>query len=157
MEIQTTEEGWVFADMDPMIVDLLRGLPACAAPDDDAARRRIFSSLTGGADAKADSEWREEVEPELHKLFKDSVDIVASDLATIQEEEDVFTLNVSLKNARAWIHTLNQARLALGARHGVTEDDTAGRRRQSGAKAFAIMQIDFYGMLISLLLARTDL
>jgi Domain of unknown function (DUF2017) len=157
MEIRTTDDGWVFEDMDPLIVDLLRSLPASAAPDDDAARKRIFGSLTGGADPQADSEWREDVEPELHELFQSHLDVVSSDLATIQVEDDEFTLKIAFENGRAWIHTLNQARLALGARHGVTEDDTAGRRRHSGAKRFAIMQIDFYGMLLSLLLAHTEI
>lgn len=151
-----TDEGWVFEDMDPLIVDLLRGLPACAAPDDDAARKRIFGSLTGGADPEADREWHQDVEPELHELFQSHVDVVSADLAKLHEEGEVFTLAITLGNARAWIHTLNQARLALGARFGVTEEDSAGRRRHKGNKAFAIMQIDFYGMLISLLLARTE-
>ncbi len=157
MEVRTTDDGWVFEDMDPLIVDLLRELPACAATDDDAARKRIFGSLTGGADPQADSEWAEEIEPELHELFQSHLDIVSSDIATIHREGDEFTLKLGLENARAWVHTLNQARLALGARHGVTEDDTAGRRRHSGAKRFAIMQIDFYGMLLSLLLPRTEI
>ena len=157
MEIRTTDEGWVFEDMDPLIVDLLRGLPDFAATDDEAARARIFSSLTGGADPEAHREWREDVGPELRALFKDHVDVVSSDLRTIQGEDDAFTLTIPLENARAWIHTLNQARLALGALHGITEDDMEGRLRQSGARAFAIMQIDFYGMLLGLLLSRTDL
>jgi len=157
MEIQIGEEGWVFADMEPLIVELLRGLPACADPDDEASRRRIFSTPTAGADAEADREWREEVEPEMRELFQTHVDVVAADLAAMLQKGDTFTLTIPEKNARAWIHTLNQARLALGARHGVTDDDTAGHRRPRGAKAFAIMQIDFYAMLLSTLLDRTEI
>lgn len=157
MEIQVSERGWLFAEMESLIVELLRGLPACADPDDEASRRRIFSSPTGGADAKADREWREEIEPEMRELFQSHVDVVVADVAGIQQEGDSFALTIPAKNARAWIHTLNQARLALGARHGVTDDDTAGRRRPRGPKAFAIMQIDFYGMLLSALLERTEL
>ena len=157
MEILANEDGWVFDDMDPFIVELLRGLPACAAPDDDAARRRIFTAPTGGRDEEADSDWRENVEPELRELFKTHVDVVAADLATIRQAGEIFSLSIPLANGRAWVHSLNQARLALGARHGVTDDDTAGRSRHSGAKGFAIMQIDFYGMLLSLLLGRTEL
>ena len=157
MEIQITEAGWVFADIEPLIVELLRGLPACADPDDEASRKRIFSTPTGGDDPQADSEWREEVEPEMSELFQTHVDLVAADLAAIQQNGDVFTLGIPAGNSRAWIHTLNQARLALGARHGITDEDTAGLRRHRGAKAFAIMQIDFYGMLLSMLLERTEL
>src|SRR5438067_1989652 len=124
MEIRTTDDGWVFENMDPLIVELLRNVPACAAPDDEVARRRIFSTPTSGADAEADRDWHENVEPELSELFKSHLDVVAADLAAIQQKEDAYTLAISTKNARAWIHTLNQARLALGARHGVTDDDT---------------------------------
>ena len=157
MEIQTGEGGWVFADMELLIVELLRGLPACADPDDEASRRRIFSTPTAGADAKADREWREEVEPELRELFQSHLKVVATDIAAISQKGDASTLAIPAKNARAWIHTLNQARLALGARHGVTDGDTAGRRRPRGPKAFAMMQIDFYGMLLSALLDHTEL
>ena len=157
MVVQITEAGWVFADMEPLIVELLRGLPACADPDDEASRKRIFSTPTAGDDPQADREWREEVEPELRELFQTHVDAVAADLAAIQQKGDTFTLGIPAENSRAWIHTLNQARLALGARHGVTDEDTAGKRRHRGAKAFAIMQIDFYAMLLSMLLERTEL
>ena len=157
MEIQIGESGWVFAEMEPLIVELLRALPACADPGDEAARRRIFSSPTAGADAEADREWREDVEPEMRALFQSHVEVAAADLAGIRQTGDTFTLGIPAKNSRAWIHTLNQARLALGARHGVTDEDTAGRRRPRGAKAFAIMQIDFYAMLLSTLLDRTEL
>ncbi len=157
MEIQISEEGWVFCEMEQVIVELLRMVPAAAAPDDDAARKRIFSAPTGGADADADSEWREYVEPELRELFKTHTDVVAADLSAMEEKDETFTLRIPAAHGRAWIHTLNQARLALGARHDVTDDDTNGHRRQSGAKGFAIMQIDFYAMLISMMLGNTEL
>jgi len=157
MEIRANEDGWVFDDMDPFIVELLHQLPACAAPDDDAARRRIFTTPSGGRDEEADSDWRENVEPGLRELFKTHVDVVTADLTAFRRAGEVFSLNIPLANGRAWVHTLNQARLALGARHGITDDDTAGRSRHSGAKGFAIMQIDFYGMLLGLLLSRTEL
>lgn len=158
MEIRSSEKGWLFEDIDPLIGELLRGLPGCAAVDDDAARRRIFSLPTAGGDAEADQEWCENVVPEMRELFQSHVDVVTGDLAAMKEAGDSFTLNIPVQNARAWIHTLNQARLALGAKHGVTDDDTAGRkRRTTGAKAFALMQIDFYAMLLSLLLGQTEL
>jgi hypothetical protein len=158
MEIRTDDDGWEFADIDPLIVELLGGLIANSATEDDAAHRRIFSTPTGGKDKEADSDWREFVEPGLRELFKTHTDIVAADLAAIRKKKGVVTLQIPADNARAWIHTLNQARLALGARHGVTDDDTAGRRKMHGEeKAFAIMQIDFYGMLLGMFLSRTEL
>jgi Domain of unknown function (DUF2017) len=157
MEIRASDEGWTFEDIDPLIGQLLRALPGCAAADDEIARRRIFSSPTAGADPAADEEWRENVEPEMRELFQSHVDVVAGDLAAMTEKEGDLTLEIPLENARAWIHTLNQARLALGAKHGVTDADTSGRRkRHTSAKAFALMQIDFYAMILSLLLGQTE-
>lgn len=157
MEIRANDEGWIFEDIDPLIGQLLRALPGCSATDDEVARRRIFTSPTAGADPEADEEWRENVEPDMRQLFQSHVDVVAGDLAEMTEEEGSLTLDIPVQNARAWIHTLNQARLALGAKHGVTDADTSGRRkRHSSAKAFALMQIDFYAMILSLLLAQTE-
>lgn len=157
MEVRNDDEGWVFREIDPLICELLRILPDCAAPDDDAARKRIFTTPTAGEDTAADEDWHEYIEPELRKLFKSHTDIAAADIATMDRQGDLFTLTISLANARAWIHTLNQARLALAARHGLTEADTEGRNRLDGEKGFAVMQIDFYAMLLSLLLSRTEL
>ena len=158
MEIRVTDDGWVFEEMDPFIVELIRNVPGSAVADDEPARSRIFSAPTGGSDLEADAEWREHVEPGMRELFQSHTDIVAADIATVRRKEDAFTLSIPAAHARAWIHTLNQARLALGALHGVTDDDTTGRRRKHGeAKAFAIMQIDFYGMLLGYLLSGTEL
>jgi hypothetical protein len=159
MEIHANDEGWEFSEMDPFALMLLRVLPECAAPDDDAARKRIFSAPTGGRDAddEANDEWREYVEPDLRELFKSHTDVVAADLAAMEGKGEAPVLCIPADHARAWIHTLNQARLALGARHDVTEEDTAGRTQPSGEKAFALMQIDFYASLLGLFLSRTEL
>lgn len=160
MEIQSSDEGWVFSEMDSFIAELFRMLPDSAAPDDEAARKRIFSAPTRGRDVAAanlDKDWREYVEPDLRELFKTHVDIAVADLALLEGGEESFTLRIPAKNARAWIHTLNQARLALGARQGVTEDDIEDRQPKNAAEGFALMQIDFYGTILSLLLSRTEL
>ncbi len=157
MEIRNEEEGWIFEEIDPLIAELLGILPQCAAPEDDAARQRIFSTPTAGQDTAADEDWHEYVEPDLRELFQSHTDTVAADLATMDRQGDLFTLTIPLENGRAWVHTLNQARLALAARHGLTEGDTEGRHRLDGEKGFAVMQIDFYAMILSLLLSRTEL
>lgn len=158
MQVRRDEEAWHFEEMDPFVVELLRELPGCAVIDDDKARRRICSSPTQGADKEADQEWRENVEPEMRELFQSHVDVVVSDLAAMKAEGESTSIRIPAANARAWVHTLNQARLALGAKHDVTENDVQGRRKaRTNAKMFALMQIDFYGMLLSLLLQHTEI
>jgi len=158
MQIRWDEDGWHFEEMDAFVLGLLRQLPGCAAADDDAAQARIFSSPTQGADMQEDQDWRENVTPELRELFQSHVDTVRADLAHLKTQGETSSLAIPAANARAWIHTLNQARLALGTKHGVTEDDIEARRKVRGnAKAYALLQIDFYGMLLGMLLSRTDL
>lgn len=161
MKVRSSDEGWELAAIDPLVADLLRMLPDVAATDDEAVQSRIFPSPLRGNDAVHDpdaaAEWREYVEPELRALFQSHLDIVAADLATVETKAEESVLRIPADHGRAWIHTLNQARLALGAQHEITEGDSAGRRQQSGEKAFALMQIDFYAMILSLLLSRTEL
>jgi len=157
MEIHSDDDGWVFDEIDPLIADLLRILPASASVEDDAARSRVFSAPTAGEDKSADDDWREYVEPGLRELFQSHTDTVATDLATMKTDAGNCSLRIPMEHGRAWIHTLNQARLALGARHEVVEGDSNSRRQHSGEKSFALMQIDFYAMLLSLLLRRTEL
>ncbi len=157
MQILADEEGWRLEDMDPIVAGLLRMIPECASPDDEAAGARIFSVPTGGRDPEADSEWRETVEPGLRELFKSHVDVVVADLAGMRAEDGLPGMRIPLANARAWIHALNQARLALAARHGFTEEDISGARERTGEEAFAILQIEFYGMLLGFLLRRVEI
>ena len=159
MQIRSSDEGWEFTAMDPFVIELLRVLPMCAEPEDDAARKRIFSPPTvqPDADAEANSEWSEYVEPGLRELFKSHTDIVAADLAAMDGEGETAILRIPADHGRAWIHTFNQARLALGARHDVTEDDIEGRTEPDGEKAFALMQIDFYATLLGMILSGTEL
>ena len=158
MEIRWNTDEWCFEEMDPFVCELLRALPSCALPDDDAAHERIFSSPTQGADKESDQEWRENVIPELREHFQAHVDAVISNLNAMTTEGELSAVRIPAANALAWIHTLNQARLALGARHGITGSDIEGRRKpRSSAKAHALMQIDFYGTLLGLLLARTEI
>ncbi len=157
MEIRNETDGWVFEEIDPFIIDLLRVIPECASTDDEAARKRIFSSLTDGEDTAADEDWREYVEPDLRELFKSHTDIVAADLRTMRTDSENATLRIPLSNARAWIHTLNQARLSLAARHGVDESESENLASLSGPKGFILMQLDFYGTILSFLLTRTEL
>lgn len=158
MELRWDEDGWHFEEMDSLVTELLGHVPACAMLQDDAAEERIFTSPTRGADAEEDQDWRENVVPELRELFQSHVDIVRGDLAAMKKEGGPLALDIPAANGRAWIHTLNQARLALAAKHRITEEEIEARRKVRGVdKSYALLQIDFYGMLLGLILSRTEL
>ena len=158
MNIQWQDGTVVFGDLDEFLKELLRGLPACANLESEAAHKRLYGSPTAGADQEADEEWREVVEPELQEQFQSHIDVVSEDLAGIQENEGTFTLSVPGDHLQAWVHTLNQARLALGAKYEITEDDMEGRRTfDNQDKGFALLQIEIYGLILGFLLRHTEL
>ena len=158
MELRWDDDGWHFEEMDSLVTELLGHVPSCAMIQDDAAEARIFTSPTQGADASDDQDWRENVVPELRELFQSHVDIVRGDLARLKTEGGHSAIDIPAANGRAWIHTLNQARLALAAKHGITEEEIEARRKVHGVdKSYALLQIDFYGMLLGLILSRTEL
>lgn len=159
MNIQWDEGDVVVSDLDDFLVELLRRLPSAAATDNEAARTRLFGAPTGGKDPEADEEWQEVVVPDLQELFQSNVDVVAKDLERLEEtDEGDVRLRVPGEHLRAWVHTLNQARLALAAQHGITEDDMEGRGEfRTEEKGFAFLQVEVYGLVFSFLLRHTEL
>ena len=77
------------------------------------------------------------MEPELYQNFQSALDVVRGDLADLPEEgpDTHCTLHIPVEHLESWIHALNQARLALGARYDVTDEDmddipTVGEMRE---------------------------
>jgi hypothetical protein len=158
MNFQWQGNGVVLGDLDEFLWELIRKLPACATVEDEPVRKRLFGSPTAGADPVADEEWTEVVEPELRELFESHVNVVSEDLNRMEEIDGEHTVRVPQEHLHAWIHTLNQARLALGARHDITEDDMEGRRLlEDENKGYAMLQIEIYGAILGILLHHFDL
>lgn len=156
MNIRFTDTSVEFDEMDAFISGLLLNLPEAANADDEIAGRRIFPGLKSN-DKAANAEWTEFVEPGMRDLFRSNLDIVAEDLKQVRTDEGISTLSVPVAHAAAWIHTLNQARLALGARHNVTEEDMeSSRMPEDMARGLALLQIEIYGEILSVLLAGMD-
>ncbi len=151
------EDSFSFTELDPLTAELLRRVPGCAASDDAAARRRLFPAPTGGVEEEADTDWRENVEPELEELFTSHVDRVAADLEKMEDTEEGESLKVPLGHAQAWIHAINQARLALGSRHNITEEQMEGLvMPENPQDAFAVFQVEFYGAVLSFLVHHAE-
>jgi Domain of unknown function (DUF2017) len=150
----------VLEEIDGMIAELLRQIPVSADPSgSEAATERLFPSLTEGREPDADEEWREYVEPGLRELFMDAISIVQKDLKDFSDKEDARprTLRLPVKHLDAWIHALNQARLALAARHGFSERELEHEiPTEGGARAFALFQVHFYGLLQEFFLRQLE-
>ena len=146
--------------LDRTCCELLTQIVSSADPgDSDAARARIFSTPTHGREPGADRDWHEYVEPDLARLFQGALEIVQADLAEFPPDNRrrEHTLHLPVKNLEAWIHALNQARLAIAARYDFTEEDMdAPLSLISDARTMALFQMHFYGFLQECFLRQLD-
>ncbi len=134
---------------------ILWRLAAAADPHGSAAaEERLASSLTGGAEPGLDEEWKEHVLPELKALFASAVEIVRMDLvgSWLGPGSDA-AVRVPVAHVEAWLIALNQARLALAARHKLTEKAMTRRPPDNlRPRTLARLFVDFFGGLQQLLL-----
>ncbi len=138
--------------------EILWRLATAADPTgSEAARQRLASSPSGGAEPALDEDWNEHVIPELQALFASAVQIVRSDLAHswIRPGTDA-SVRVPTGHVEAWLIALNQARLALAARHGLTEEVMTQHPPENlQPDTLARLFVDFFGGLQQLLLEAT--
>lgn len=150
MEIERLENGdFAIRELEPTLIGILLALPASTEPGtSDAARHRLFPELTSEPDAsEMREEWKEYVVPDLERLFHDAMEIARRDLAPLEDGAREFL--IPLRNVDAWLSTLNQAMLVLGARFGFDERDMG--KPQSAIledeRGLALFQIHFYSFL----------
>ena len=147
-------------EIDSFLAQLLRQIPTSADPSGSAAAGvRLFPSPTGGRDPETDEDWRELIEPDLRELFDDAVGVVRDDLKKFRGADDDAeqTLRLPVRHLEAWIHALNQARLALAARHDFAEPELEREIPAEGdERAFALFQIHFYGLLQEFFLRQLE-
>ena len=138
---------------------LLWRLAAAADPHGSAAaEQRLASSLTAGAEPELDEEWKEHVLPELRALFASAVQIVRADLvgSWLSPGSDA-AVRVPAAHVEAWLIALNQARLALAARHGLNEEVMNERPPEDfHPRTLARLFVDFFGGLQQLLLEAAE-
>ncbi|HEX8371207.1 MAG TPA: DUF2017 family protein [Chthoniobacterales bacterium] len=147
-------------DLDPFCQQLLQEIPSSADPQGSSdAEARLFPAPTRGAEPASDEDWREYVAPDLRESFKSAVDVVQADLRRLPEHSDdaPATLRIPCENLEAWVHTLNQARLTLTARHGFTEEELERHLELEGSsRALALLRVHFYGLLLELFLRELE-
>jgi hypothetical protein len=124
---------------------LLRGLPdelrtvLETGPDDPAHDRLFPRAYTDPTEEVAERQWQEMVHPD---LLRDRLDALATmtatlDAATPGKRKGSLEVALDPDGARAWLGSLNDARLALGVRLDITEEERAVDRDDPRAPAFA--------------------
>jgi hypothetical protein len=140
----------VLSSVDEPILDLLQRIVPSADPGGDRnALDRLYSSPTAGADPDFDDEWRDLVGSGLREEFASAQDVVLRDLAAITNVPgmDGQEIRIAADHLDAWVNTLNQARLALAARHNFTDRDIESGPTENHPHAFPLLQIHIYGIL----------
>lgn len=154
-------ETLLLSDLDALLIDLLRRISRSADPSDsDAARARLFSAPTHDAeDANLLDDWSHYVEPELAQLFQSTLQVIDADLRELKASKSGGrgTLAIPVAHLEQWVHGLNQARLALAARHDFGDEDMEHPLPKAGDdRAFALLQMRFYGLLQEIFLRELE-
>jgi len=108
--------------------DLLRTLPeelggVYEAADDDPARARLFPRAYLDPTAEdAEQEWRALVHPDLVQGRLDALARVRASLEAAEGGGGRVEVELEPEDVQAWLGVLNDSRLTLGTRLGVTED-----------------------------------
>ena len=125
------------------------------------ARKRLFPSLLAGepetpSDKQAIEDWEEYIQPDLESQFRSAVDTVLADLRAAvpdTDEEDASTvrhIRIPNDHADAWCSALNQARLALHAKHHLPDDDKDGPEEFDNW--LPLLQSEIYGVIMEFLI-----
>jgi hypothetical protein len=146
-------------DLDLFCCELLQLITSSAQIDDPLVRERFYSSPTNGTEPEFEMDWVEYVQPDLRQIFQSALEVVDGDLESFppDEPEESYTLPLPLSHLDAWIHALNQARLALAVRHKFTELEMERATLLEGdQRALSLFQVHFYGFLIECFLRELE-
>jgi hypothetical protein len=127
----------------PEELALLAGLPdelreVFEAPEGDAAARRLFPQSRLDPSAEEAEEWTAMVHPDLLRQRLDALELVTSSLARATEHKKWREVALSPDDVQAWLGVLNDTRLVLGTRLGVTEDEPEFALDAPEARGYAI-------------------
>lgn len=141
----------VIGEIDENIAALLHMIGPSADPDGNSdVTDRLYSSPTGGREPEFEEEWREYVTSDLEKQFRSAQDTVQQDLAKLAVDSDtgVGEVRIPAEHLEQWINALNQARLAIAARHQFTDRELERGPEIGDARYFPRFQLHVYGLLL---------
>lgn len=153
MELCRQGDVLEISDLDPFLAELLRQIPGSTNPQGSpAAEHRLFSSPADSSEKEICKEWKMYVEPELRRLFQTATETVAADLVQLNGKENSIvncTLRIPAAHADAWLNTLNQARLAIAARHNFSDGELNDHYRSpiGSRRDLSLFQVNFYGFI----------
>jgi hypothetical protein len=143
--VSRRRDGRYDLTLEPAEVELIRELPdqlraLYQGDHDDRARRRLFPrAYLDPTEEEAESEWEELVHPGLLEARLDALTRVTDSIASAEPaRRDRVVVRLQPEDVQAWLAVLNDARLALGARIGVTDDTDLAQLEPTSPEAPAV-------------------
>jgi hypothetical protein len=109
------------------------------APSEDAGARRLFlPAYLDPSEDEAEEEWEAMVHPDLLRQRLDALELVTGSLGRATENKEWREIELTPDEVQAWLGVLNDTRLVLGTRLGVTEEEVEIDPDNPDAQAFAV-------------------
>ena len=125
---------------------LLRSLPeqlreVFEGEEEDPARERLFPRAYLDPTAESEeAEWQAVVHPSLLRERLDALRLINATLGRASPEGDWWQIALTPDEVQAWLGVLNDTRLVLGTRLGVTDEERALDPADPEAGAYAMYQ-----------------
>lgn len=151
MEIEVLEDGTTeFRKVPEFLMEMLREVPAAAGSGDPRVEARFFPPpVPAGSEDGLEEDWAAYVQPELQATFLESREVIAADLRGARKAGKSWTIRIPLHHADAWLHALNQARIAIAASNDFSEEDLSAELPVEVAtdRDRSLLRMHFYGMV----------
>lgn len=127
-------------------LDLLRALPqqlreVFEGDEEDPARARLFPRAYLDPTAESEeAEWQALVGPSLLRERLDALELITTTLARARLVGDWWQVDLTPDEVQAWMGVLNDTRLVLGTRLGVTEEERELDPADPDAGPYALYQ-----------------
>jgi len=129
----TAEEMALLEDLPAQLRDVLEG------PADDPATKRLFpNAYLDPTEEEAESEYEALVQPDLLRQRLDAIDLVTVSFGRAVDAGEWREVALAPDEVAAWLGVLNDLRLTLGTRLGVTEEARAIAPDDPNLLAFTI-------------------
>ena len=143
----------------PEELGLLEDLPdelrhVFAAPLQDPAAQRLFPQARLDPSEEEAEEWTAMVHPDLLRQRLDALELVTGSLGRATDNNEWREIALTPDDIQAWLGVLNDTRLVLGTRLGVTEEEPDIDPDAPEARSYAIyywlthLQGDLIDMLL---------
>jgi hypothetical protein len=126
---RSARDGTLTVSLAEEELGLLRSLPAqlrdvFEGDEDDPARARLFPRAYLDPTAETEeAEWQAMVGPSLLQERLDALDLIVVTLDRAVQVGEWWQIDLTPDEVQAWLGVLNDTRLVLGTRLGITEDE----------------------------------